>query len=225
MLTRYHQSLPHPGDARHRSGFTLIELLVVITVIGILAAILIPTIYGLFRRTDDFQRQNEIAQLEVAIENFKSDFNMYPPDMREFVDPANGLALGYFDIIPGTTQTVKGRLLQFLGKISPNHQETGPDPVQVENGVASPQERLEVWWESVGVYLVAPPSNVAAANRYPFGHETCLWFWLSQTWDNAQFPITASRDPGDATIVAAGQNQRVFFEFAPNRLHAPIGKP
>jgi len=209
-----------PVRRRRRPAFTLIELLVVITVIGILMGLLIPTIVGVFRRSDDFRREVEISQLDTAIEQFKNKFHMYPPDLREFVDPATGLALGYLDVIPGpgpgAGQTVRSRLLAILSKISPNHQETSPDPVDPT------RERLQVWWERVGVNLVATPSSVAVANRVPLGHETALWFWLSQLWDNAQFPITAQRNPGNPSLVAAGQNQRTFYEFQGGRLHPPV---
>ncbi|HMO14061.1 MAG TPA: prepilin-type N-terminal cleavage/methylation domain-containing protein [Pirellulaceae bacterium] len=171
---------------RFRSaGFTIIELLVVIAVIGILMAILIPTIRGLFVRADDFVREHEIAQLEGALEVFKNEFGFYPPDFSTINSAAD--------------------MLPYLAKISPNHQELTLDPVYAQFGGGT-DSRLVVWWNVVGTRLKALP------------HETALWFWLSQLRDNAQFPLTGSRDPSNARIVI--DERKVFFEFDQQRLHS-----
>jgi prepilin-type N-terminal cleavage/methylation domain-containing protein len=64
---------------RPAAAFTIVELLVVITIIGILAAFIMP-IAGSVKRTAYINKtQAEMAQLETAIENYKAACNFYPP--------------------------------------------------------------------------------------------------------------------------------------------------
>lgn len=71
------------GTKRHLTGrcssaFTLIELLVVIAVIGVLAALLVPTI----SRSKDKARQaycvGNLRQLGLGLQNFLADNQAYP---------------------------------------------------------------------------------------------------------------------------------------------------
>lgn len=63
-----------------RSAFTLIELLAVITIIGIIAAFLIPTLGAVKRKELINKTQAEMAQIETAIERYKAAYGFYPPD-------------------------------------------------------------------------------------------------------------------------------------------------
>ncbi|HEU0203417.1 MAG TPA: type II secretion system major pseudopilin GspG [Burkholderiaceae bacterium] len=65
--------------ARQRSrGFTLIEIMVVITILGILAALIVPRVVG---RTDDARvkaAQQDIASLMQALKLYRLDNGRYP---------------------------------------------------------------------------------------------------------------------------------------------------
>lgn len=62
-----------------RRGFTVIELLVVIAIIGILVALAASAIMPLIGKGPVVQNVNDIRQLAVALETFKSEFKTYPP--------------------------------------------------------------------------------------------------------------------------------------------------
>ncbi|MGA2786447.1 MAG: type II secretion system protein [Verrucomicrobiota bacterium] len=91
----------------HVSAFTLIELLVVIAIIGTLAGLLFPVVGAVKRQQYIRHAQAEMAQLETAIDRYKSVYGFYPPS------PPNSPAAGntasyvnqlYYELV-GTIQT------------------------------------------------------------------------------------------------------------------------
>lgn len=65
--------------SKRTSGFTIVELLIVIVVIGILAAITVVAYNGVQARARDSKRQNDIAEIQIALELYKIDKGVYPP--------------------------------------------------------------------------------------------------------------------------------------------------
>lgn len=66
-------------NLHNRKAFTLVELLAVIAIIGVLMALLLPTLIGAMRQARVGVAKSDLAQLALALERFQADFGDYPP--------------------------------------------------------------------------------------------------------------------------------------------------
>ena len=63
---------------RKSRGFTLIEMLIVVTIIGIVAAIVIPSLFNALDRSRQSSTMADIRTLGTALERYAFDHHHYP---------------------------------------------------------------------------------------------------------------------------------------------------
>ena len=86
---------------RPRRGFTLIELLVVIAIIAVLIALLLPAVQAAREAARRAQCVNNLKQLGLALHNYLSVQNVFPPGRINTYVAGNGHCWGaYSQMLP-----------------------------------------------------------------------------------------------------------------------------
>src|SRR5262245_57657459 len=83
-----------PAPHRPR-GFTLIELLVVIAIIAVLVALLLPAVQSAREAARRSQCVTHLMQLGIALQNYESSHEMFPPGVVSETGPVLDQPTGY----------------------------------------------------------------------------------------------------------------------------------
>jgi general secretion pathway protein G len=75
---------------RHASAFTLVEMLLVITIIGILAALVVPKMMGRSEQARQAAAHADLSAIKTALDAFEVDNGFYPKNLGELLQqPSN----------------------------------------------------------------------------------------------------------------------------------------
>lgn len=78
----------------YRCGFTLVEILLAVAIIGLLAALTVPTIDLTRRSRENAQAASKLRRAVAAFEMYRSEMGRYPADRNPGVIPPE--MVGYF---------------------------------------------------------------------------------------------------------------------------------
>lgn len=91
---------------KNEEGFTIAELLIVIVVLGILAAIAIPSFTGLQKRARRAELESNGRAIVLALEMYRIEKGKYP-DTVDQIDDLTGSLQNYLTNVEQILQTVK----------------------------------------------------------------------------------------------------------------------
>lgn len=188
-------------------GFTLVEILVVIAIIGILVAILVPTLAASVKSAREGAIRMELTQLEMAMEDYKNNNgNSYPPDFttgQNFDNPA--------DVADTGLENVTRRLQDHVRKISSSNQEPSMHLSTNDPNAPKNSATMETLFDRV---VTLPGAAPIAPDGVPdITPDEALVYWLSGTSKNLAFPLSGAGDPNTGT-----GERRVYYEFKEDQL-------
>ncbi|MSU32349.1 MAG: type II secretion system protein GspG [Pedosphaera sp.] len=70
---------------RKQRGFTLVEMLLVITIIGILAALVIPKMMGRSEQARQAAVRADISAIKTSLDSFEVDSGFYPKSLTDLI--------------------------------------------------------------------------------------------------------------------------------------------
>jgi len=180
-----------------RQGFTIVEMMVVLVIIGLLAAILIPTVGIAMRTVRQGGIRTERSNLSAAIEQYKGKVGEYPID---FSNPAL-----LFPHIKAISRTAVGTQAIYEGWRTANlpnpHYKAGMPPAYQTR---SPQTMLQ--HEAI-VFLL---SELSTNSQFPLGYR---FNTNTNAWELTDY----QRPNTNSDWILTGSKQ-TFFDFAPGRL-------
>lgn len=75
---------------KNQKGFSLVEIIVVITIMGIIAATVLPRILGRTDQARQTRAKNDISALVTGAKLFKLDTGNYPESLKDLMEKPSG---------------------------------------------------------------------------------------------------------------------------------------
>ncbi len=174
---------------RHKTAFTLIELLIVITIIGILAVALLPSVLGAPGRARDAQRKADLKNIVAALESFNSDNGHYPSKGNCIKEVGDGTtATGVLNKYFGGTPPKDPQAMAAGKPIAPGFPDwTTHSAVTCKNDY--------VYCPFRSGYVVASFVEISGDGNHSTGNGPLLCGGLAGTWESdlsLTLPVTGS---------------------------------
>ena len=142
-----------------RRAFTLVELLVVITIIGILIALLLPAVQAAREAARRSHCVNNLKQLGLAVQNYVSTHNVFPPGGISYCFPSGGTfdnpcksLNGLVFLLPYCEQQAVYSQFDFNKAVCDYRHPSQPAGATTVAGGAVPQAHLDVVKKQLAIF-------------------------------------------------------------------------
>ncbi len=185
-----------------RTGFTLVEVLVVIAIIAVLVGLLTAAVAKARTKINEVRNRNDISQLAIALETFKSKYKDYPPSRIRLEESSAMYQLNQTALDLDSTQ--------FINKMFQR--------------IAATWANAGIDWNGDGV--ITPPRK--GAPPVILEGDQCLVFFLGGIPANTGGPpactgfSTNPQNPA-AHVKGGGDVNPPLFEFQTGRLVRQVG--
>ena len=71
---------------RHDAGFTLVELVIVLFIVGLLAALAVPSVSGAITRGQEAALVENLTVMRRALDDYYADKGIYPESLQTLVE-------------------------------------------------------------------------------------------------------------------------------------------
>jgi general secretion pathway protein G len=121
------------SEIRNRPrAFTLVEMLLVITIIGILAALVIPKMVGRSEQARQAAAHADLSSIKTALDAFEVDNGGYPRSLQDLLQPPSNAKNWHGPYLDNLPQDPWGNpyVYTFPGRHNPNSYDlmsVGPD--------------------------------------------------------------------------------------------------
>ncbi|TMQ31237.1 MAG: prepilin-type N-terminal cleavage/methylation domain-containing protein [Planctomycetota bacterium] len=192
-----------------RRGFTLVELMVVIVIVASLASLIIASVIGSLTKGKEARNRVDITQLEVALEQFKQRFGMYPPSRIKLCE-----RLSYYDLTTTASGAPNNQLdydsVQTLTSMFPRIDTTGWTAIGID------------WNGNGAIDSFASPllPGMDGPGAITLEGDQCLVFFLGGIPGAGPSCLGFAADPKNPANSLSTDRIGPFFEFPSSRLGA-----
>ncbi|MDE2188749.1 MAG: type II secretion system protein [Patescibacteria group bacterium] len=151
-----------------KDGFTLVEMLVVIAIIAILTGIIMANLMGSKAKSRDAKRVSDLAQIQLAIEQYFDRCNQYPTTI-------SGTLTSIYQGCPKDSNNVQITLGNFISQI-PNDPTGGNYDYVTNNSVNSSQYPTPTDYLLHATFETTNTASAQSATNMP------TWFPATPPW-------------------------------------------
>jgi prepilin-type N-terminal cleavage/methylation domain-containing protein len=207
-----------------RPAFTLVELLIAIAIMLVLVALVAAGVFKAFGTAKQVTATNDIQQLAVGLENFKTKYGFYPPSRLKLCGNKNEYS---------TTTQLDVDSVAYLQRMFPqigtiNYLPSPPNPpLTVDHAHTAPwadptpgtSALFQYWIQWDGKYsTTSPPYTATYPTACILEGDQCLTFFLGGIPATGATPLTLtgfSQAPFDpSTPQTQGEVRQSCFDFS-----------
>ncbi|MBD2253138.1 type IV pilin-like G/H family protein [Nostoc parmelioides] len=168
--------LSHLSNRKNREeeGFTLIELLVVVIIIGVLAAIALPSLLGQVNKAKQSEARNYVGTANRSQQAFYLEYQRFATDLSELQVGIRTPSENYsYDISTSNASGTVASVAQFRGQATKTALKSYYGLVGTQLGNSATSEALTI---AIACESAAPSQTVAAISTFS---TTCATSYVS----------------------------------------------